>query len=102
MCTRSFLSCNDKIVHHAALVLFNYVLCFEKDDKRELQPTLELAMKAIDEVLGNIDMVDIDALKALLMCECRILFKNSSMCAWVEDHFKLFFTETHSEVKKRT
>lgn len=59
-------------------------------------------MKAIDEVLGNIDMVDIDALKALLMCECRILFKNSSMCAWVEDHFKLFFTETHSEVKKRT
>ena len=24
------------------------------------------------------------------------------MCSWVEDHFKLFFTETHNEVKKRT
>ena len=59
-------------------------------------------MKQIDEVLGDINMVDQDALKALLLCECRILFKNSAMCSWVEDHFKLFFTETHSEVKKRT
>lgn len=59
-------------------------------------------MKAIDEVLGNVNMVDLDTLKALLLCECRILYKNAAMCAWVEDQFKLFFTETHNEVKKRT
>jgi hypothetical protein len=63
---------------------------------------LEVAMKSIDEVLGNINMVDLDTLKALMLCECRILYKNSTMCAWVEETFKLFFTETHNEVKKRT
>jgi hypothetical protein len=41
-------------------------------------------------------------LKALLLCECRILYKNVSLCSWVEEHFKLFFTETHADVKKRT
>ena len=46
---------------------------------------LEAAMKAIDEVLGNVNMVDLDTLKALLLCECRILYKNAAMCAWVED-----------------
>lgn len=59
-------------------------------------------MKAIDEVLGDINTVDQEVLKALLLCECRVIYKNSTMCTWIEDHFKLFFTETHSEVKKRT
>lgn len=101
-CTKSFLSCNEKVVYHAAMVLFNYVLCFESDNKKTLQPSLEKAMKQIDEVLGDINMVDQDTLKALLLCECRILYKNVSLCSWVEEHFKLFFTETHAEVKKRT
>jgi hypothetical protein len=101
-CSKSFLSCNEKVVYHAALVLFNYILCYENDNKKPLQMVLEVAMKSIDEVLGNINMVDLDTLKALMLCECRILYKNSTMCAWVEEHFKLFFTETHNEVKKRT
>jgi hypothetical protein len=37
-------------------------------------------MKQIDEVLGDMDMVDQDTLKALLLCECRILYKNVSLC----------------------
>jgi uncharacterized protein YhhL (DUF1145 family) len=32
-CTKSFTSCNDKVIYHAALVLFNHVLCFEADKK---------------------------------------------------------------------
>lgn len=84
------------------MVLFNYILCFENDNKKTLQPSLEKAMKQIDEVLGDINMVDQDTLKALLLCECRILYKNVSLCSWIEEHFKLFFTETHAEVKKRT
>lgn len=44
-CTKSFLSCNEKVVYHAAMVLFNYILCFESDNKKSLQPSLEKAMK---------------------------------------------------------
>ena len=101
-CTKSFSSCNEKVVYHAAMVMFNYMLCFESDNKKALQESLQKAMKQIDEVLGDMNMVDQDALKALMLCECRILYKNSGMCSWVEDHFRLFFTETHNEVKKRT
>ena len=35
-CNKSFSSCNPKVVYHAALVLFNYLLTFEKDTKIEL------------------------------------------------------------------
>ena len=30
-CTKSFTSCNPKVVYHAALVLFNYLLAYEAD-----------------------------------------------------------------------
>ena len=39
-CTKSFSSCNEKVVYHAALVMFNYMLCYESDNKRDLQETL--------------------------------------------------------------
>jgi hypothetical protein len=32
-CMKSFLSCNEKVVYHAALVLFNHILCFASDNK---------------------------------------------------------------------
>lgn len=83
-------------------MLFNYVLCFESDNKKDLQPAFENCFKTIDEALGDINIVDQDTLKAMLLAECRILYKNSNMCSWVEDSFKLFFSETHNEVKKRT
>lgn len=35
-CSKSFVSCNDKVVYHAALVLFNYIMCYEADVKKEL------------------------------------------------------------------
>lgn len=90
------MSCNEKIVYHAAMVLFNYILCYDSDNKSKLQASLERAMKQIDEALSDANTVDQDTLKALMLCECRILYKNSGMCQWVEDHFKLFFTETHN------
>lgn len=98
-CTKSFLSCNEKIVYHAAMVLFNYILCFDNDNKTHLQESLERAMKAIDQALGEVK--DQDTLKALLLCECRILYKNSSMVQWVEEQFKLFFFETHTDLGRR-
>ena len=38
---------------------------------------------------------------ALLLVECRALYTNATMCTWVEESFKLFFKETHTELKKR-
>ena len=35
-CSMSFASCNPKVVFYAAIVLFDYLLCFEKDTKKEL------------------------------------------------------------------
>lgn len=52
-CNTSLRSVNVKVQLHTALVLFNYVLCFEKDSKKPLQPLLEATMKGIDEILSN-------------------------------------------------
>jgi len=32
-CNKSFASCNAKVVYHAGLVLFNYLMCYEGDSK---------------------------------------------------------------------
>ena len=47
-------------------------------------------------------MIDKDTILALLLCECRILYKNQEMVTWVEEQFKLFFKETHTELSART
>ena len=101
-CNRSFASCNQKVVYHAALVLFNYLLAYEADSKTKLQQVLEQAFKSIDEALSNAGLTDKDCLLSLLLCECRILYKNQDMVTWVEEQFKLFFKETHSDLSART
>jgi len=63
---------------------------------------LESAFKHIDELLGDRELVDKDTIMALLLCECRALYTNGSLCTWVEESFKLFFKETHAELQKRT
>lgn len=35
-CTKSFSSCNPKVVSHAAIVLFNYLLAFESESKKAI------------------------------------------------------------------
>ena len=35
-CTMSFSSCNPKVVSHAAIVLFNYLLAFESESKKDI------------------------------------------------------------------
>lgn len=58
-------------------------------------------MKALDEVLSDKEINDQEVLLAAILCECRILYQNPDMCQWVEETFKLFFLETHQELKKR-
>ena len=100
-CSKSFTSINPKVVYHAGLVLFNYLLCFQKESKKNLQNELEKAFKSIDEALSNEAIKDEDTLVALILCECRLLYKNHEMVTWVEESFKLFFVETHNQVKER-
>ena len=40
-CNRSFTSCNAKVVQHSGFVLFNLLLSYEKDHKRDIQQELE-------------------------------------------------------------
>lgn len=58
------------------------------------------AMKAIDTCLGN-KALDTETLQTLLMSECRILYRNQDMCAWVEEQFTMFFKETHKDLSDR-
>ena len=100
-CSKSFASCNPKVVYHAALVLFNYLMCYEGDSKTKLQSELEQGVKSIDEALSNQNLTDKDTMLSLLMCECRILYRNQDMVNWVEEQFKLFFKEAHAELGNR-
>ena len=101
-CTKSFLSSNQKTIYHAVLCLFNHLMCYEAETKKELQQDLEKALKIIDSILSDKDIIDQELLQAVLLCECRILYQNPEMCRWVEETFKLFFLETHQDLKKRT
>ena len=102
-CTRSFSSCNHKIVFHAGLVLFNYLLCFEKEGKKHLQSVLEQAFTALNEVLWKAnEEANKDMLIASLMCMCRLMYKNHEMTVWVEQSLKESFKSTISGLKERT
>ena len=59
-------------------------------------------MKNIDELLSNKSIDDKELIMALLLCECRALYTNQTLCTWVEESFKLFFKETHTDLRKRT
>jgi hypothetical protein len=100
-CAKSFTSINQKVVYHAGLVLFNFLLCYQKEDKKNMQSELEQAFKSIDEALSTESLKDEDTLVALLLSECRLLYRNHEMVTWAEETFKLFFVETHNQVKDR-
>ena len=58
-------------------------------------------MKAIGQVLAKTDLSDKDTLVALLLCECRILFKNHELVSMVEGEFKQAFKAVHQGIKER-
>ena len=101
-CTKSFGSYNPKVVSLAAIVLFNYLLAFEKESKKNVQGLLELAFTAINnQVLMNAAIVDKDTLIAVLLCMCRLLFKNHDLTKWVETSFKETFKVTLLSLAER-
>ena len=94
-CTKSFSSCNPKVVSHAAIVLFNYLLAFESESKKLIQGLLGQAITAInDQVLANESMNDKDTLIAVLLCLCRLLYKNHDLTKWIETTYRETFKNT--------
>lgn len=67
------------------MCLFNQLLCWEGESLGPLCTELKASLKAIDTCLGNKELKDIETLKALLLCECRILYLNHEICTWVEE-----------------
>ena len=101
-CNKSFGSCNHKVAYHAALVLFNYLLANEKKDLTEIQPVLQLALIGINyQVLAKPEITDKDTLVAVLLCLCRLLYKNHELCTFVEKEFKGPFKATMSALEDR-
>lgn len=74
-CMSSLQSANLKTVQYAAICLFNHLLCFE-GDKTHMNEDLAEALKIILDVLADQTIDDQETLLALVLCECRILFKN--------------------------
>ena len=94
-CTMSFSSCNPKVVSHAAIVLFNYLLAFESESKKDILGLLGQAVTSINaQVLAKETMNDKDTLIAVLLCLCRLLYKNHDLTKWVETSFKETFKST--------
>ena len=107
-CIASMKSINPKVIQHASYLLFNYILCYQ-GTKKTLVEYLQKAMKAIDDVLSEVEELpalgkgeDVDATNALLLTECRIMYDNIDLCMWIEEDFKLFFSETHKNLEKST
>jgi hypothetical protein len=53
---------------------------------------LQQSLRAIDEVLTekqNLD--DVECLTSVILCECRILYRNHETCSFVEESFKQYF-----------
>ena len=63
---------------------------------------LELAVTAInDQVLMNSQIADKDTLIAVLLCLCRLLYKNHDLTKWVETTFKETFKATLLSLAER-
>ena len=101
-CNKSFGSCNHKVAFHSALALFNYLLAFENADMTEMQPVIQLALVGINyQVLSKPEITDKDTLMAVLLCQCRLLYKNHELTSFVEQEFKGPFKATMNALEDR-
>lgn len=87
-CTVSFNSCNPKVVATASMVLFNHLLCYQSPDRSNIESALNTAIESISHRLRDEDIAnEKDTLVAMILCECRILYREVNACIWVQDKF---------------
>lgn len=85
---------------NAAILLFNHLLCFKRE-KQLLHALLERALFKIQEVLLDPATTDVEAVCALLMCECRILYLNKYLCELITAKNEAAFKEAHTKLELR-
>ncbi len=100
-CNYSFGSVNPKVVFTAAILLFNHILCFKRD-KSLLNELFEKALVNISEKLADEKLIDSEALSGLLLCECRIVYKNKHTVEFVKDKLEPQFRKNHQNLKTRS
>ncbi len=99
-CNFSFSSVNPKVVFTAAILLINHILCF-KLDKSLLNELFEKALVTISEKLADKKLVDPEALSGLLLCECRIVYKNKHAVEFIKNKLEPQFRKNHQNLKTR-
>lgn len=92
--TFSFDSVNPKVIQTSAIVFFNHLLTF-KGDKSFMKGHLEKALNCINKVIIDPSVTDADALSALLLCECRILYLNKQVWEFVINSLDPHFRQNH-------
>lgn len=58
-------------------------------------------MKKIIEVLDDETLVEPTAALALLLCECRILYKNKKLCEFITEKNEDTFKKSHQRLELR-
>lgn len=99
-CVFSFDSVNPRVVFTAAVVLFNTILCY-KGNKSTLLPQIQNAVEKIVETISREELVDVEALMGLLLCECRLVYQNRDICQYVLETYDKKFKESHLKLKAR-
>ena len=99
-CQYSIQSITPKVVFHAAILLFNHVLCYKRD-KSNISQLLENALLKINELFADSSLVDFEASIALLLCECRILYTNKWICERITEKFEDIFKKNHQILELR-
>jgi hypothetical protein len=63
---------------------------------------LKAAMTALVGVVADTAVVDQECLMALILCECRVLYKNHDVCGVIEDGpLRVPFGKAHVQLKMR-
>lgn len=63
---------------------------------------LKEAMKAFTLVLADEKLTDQETLLALILCECRLLYRNHDVCGCIEDGpLRVEFSKAHVQLKMR-
>jgi hypothetical protein len=58
-------------------------------------------MMKIIEVLGDDTLVEPTAVLALLLCECRSLYKNTKLCEFITEKNEEIFKKNHQKLELR-
>ena len=93
-CLFSFDSANPRVVYHAAVLLFNHVLCWKRDMSL-LKVPLERAIDKICTYIGEPENKDLEALLSLVICECRIVYNNKDIYEYITQKYESAFKKAH-------